>query len=186
MAEKGDLAPLQGFRIWENLDDALEHCETSLLADLQPAEDDTDIARLLLDLGRHNPRTADLIARMQRHALVPGDILIAASDQARDVFFVVSGCFGVHLPTPSGCKIRVRAIGQGTIVGEIAFLTGQPRNADVICEEVAVVLCLTETTINDIEAQDRYLAALMMAIFARSLAVKLGQSNTQLVNLRAN
>ena len=122
---------------------------------------------------------------MVRHALLPGDVLIAASEQVRDVFFVVSGRLGVHLPTRSGSRIRVRSIGYGAIVGEIAMLTRQPRNADVICEEAAVVMCLTEAEIRLIDAHDRDLMALMMAIFGRSLAAKLAQSNTQLANLQA-
>ena len=185
MGEQGD-GPAQGFRQWPSLDDALEHCETALLTDLQPTDENTDIARILFDLGRQNPRTADLIARMQRRTLAPGDVLIASSDQSQDVFFVVSGRLGVHLPTVSGRSIRVRAIGKGAIVGEIALLTGLPRNADVICEEAAAVLCLTESAIKKIEAHDPHLAALMMSIFGRALAVKLAQSNTQLANLRAS
>lgn len=186
LAEPEDPGLLQGFRVWSKLDDALEHCETALLESLQPADDTTDIARTLFDLGRQNPRTADLIALMHRRVLVPGEVLIAASDQTHDVFFVLSGRLGVHLPTSAGRKIRVRSIGQAAIVGEIAFLTGQPRNADVICEEPAVVMCLTEADIAKIEANDRDLAAVMMGIFGRSLAVKLGQSNSQLANLQAN
>lgn len=186
LAADGDITTLVGFRYWTSLNDALEHCETALLTALQPAHENTDIAQILFDLGRQNPRTADLIARMQRRKLEPADVLIAASDQTHDVFFLVSGRFGVHLPTKQGRTIRVRTIGQGAIVGEIAFLTGQPRNADVICEERAVVLCLAEAEIEDIEENDRDLAALMMAIFGRSLATKLAQSNNQLANIQAN
>ena len=187
LVEQGEEAvPFVGFCLWPSLDDALEHCETALLTDLQPADENTDIAQILFDLGRQNPRTADLIARMQRRTLAPGDVLIAAADQSQEVFFVVSGRFGVHLQTTSAQKIRVRAIGKGAVVGEIALLTGQPRNADVICEEAAVVLCLTDAAIDKITAHDPHLTALMMAIFGRALAVKLAQSNTQLANLRAN
>ncbi len=185
LAKAGDIGTLHGFRLWPTLEDAIEHCETVLLDKLLPVDDDTDIARLLFDLGHQNSRTADLFSRMKRQALVPGDVLIAAHDQSHDVFFVVSGRLGVHLPTKSGRKMRVRTIGQGAIVGEIAFLTGQPRNADVICEEAAVVLCLSGAAIRDIDTNDRDLAGLLMAIFGRSLALKLAQSNSQLANLRS-
>lgn len=175
-----------GFCSWARLDDALEHCETQLLASLMPDDTDIDMPRLLLDLGRQNPRTADLIARMQQRHLQLQEPLITADDPSHDVFFVVSGSLGVHLPGRSGGSTRVRSIGQGAIVGEIAYLTGQPNNADVICEQAAFVLCLGEAAISDIERTDPDLTALMMGIFGRSLAVKPAQSNSRLANLQTD
>ncbi len=185
LADADELFASHLFRHWPSLDSAIEHCETALLAEQHQDAQEIDIAKIILELGNNNPRTADLIGRMQRYELVPGDRLIVASERTHDVFFLVSGQLGVHLPTASGHKIRVRAMGPGTIVGEIAYLTGQPRNADVVCEEATVVLCLTEVDISDIEANDRDLAALMLAILGRSLAAKLAQSNGILTNLQA-
>ncbi len=93
------------------------------------------------------------------------------------MFIVVTGSLGVHLPTDNGGSVRVRAMGPGAIVGEIAYMTGQPRNADVSCEEAATVFCITAATIRRIEAEDRDLAALLMSIFARSLSAKLALTN---------
>lgn len=179
---QGDAA---GLMIWAHLDEAITHCETALLADMGMHAEEIDIARLLFDLGRQHGRTGDLIGLMQHKQLAKGDFLIRAADPSGDVFIVVAGWLGVHLPTGTGGAVRVRVMGPGTIVGEIAYMTGQRRNADVICEEATQVLCLTAQTIGKLEAEDRDLAALMLSIFSRSLAAKLAQSNDLLTYAQA-
>jgi SulP family sulfate permease len=166
-----------GFRLWPQLDEAIEHCENQLLDQLGLPSEQTDVAHILFDLGRQHPRTADLIARMQRLVLPKGEVLIKSADRSGDVFFVTSGRLGVHLPAALGGSMRVRVMGPGAIVGEIAYMSDRPRNADVVCEEATTVLCLTAASIRQIEEQDRDLAALMMSIFNRSLASKLDMTN---------
>ncbi|MGL5008766.1 MAG: cyclic nucleotide-binding domain-containing protein, partial [Paracoccaceae bacterium] len=168
------------FRIWNDLDGAIAHCETGLLAGMGMVAEEIDIARMLFDLGRQHGRVPDLIGLMHEKRLEKGDYLIRAAEASGDVFIIMAGRLGVHLPTDAGGMVRIRVMGPGTIVGEIAYMTGQPRNADVICEEASQVLCLPAGVIRRIEAEDRDLAALMMSIFARGLAVKLAQSNTLL------
>ena len=173
------------FVVWGSLDAAIEHAEAALLAGQGGSAPQTGIAEILADLGRNHPRAADLMARMQRQSLAPGQVLIRANETSGDVYFLASGCLAVDLPKPALGGIRVRTMAPGAIVGEIAYLTGQPRNADVICVEAAEVWCLTADTIRRIEAEDRDLAALMLAIFGRSLAVKLGQTNSLLTHSHA-
>ena len=75
--------------------------------------------------------------------------------------------------------------GTGAIVGEVASLLGLPRSADVICQEPARVLCLTHSTIQRLKAEDPDLAALLALILARSLAVKVTQTNALLFRSQA-
>lgn len=168
------------FRLWTTLDQALEHCESALIAQFEEGAALQGIGHSLFELGRNHKRCPDLLALMERMRLSAGEDLIRAEQQEKDVFFVVSGQLGVHLPASGGAHVRVRSMGPGTIVGEIAYLTGQPRNADVICEEDAEILKLSEATIKRIEAKDRDLAALLMSIFSRALASKLAQTNALL------
>ncbi len=168
-----------GFCLWTQFDEALEHCETALLKDIGQLHEEADIAEILFDLARRHPRTTELVALMDRQVIECGAYLIRAADPSRDVFIVASGRFGVHLPAGprTNGSVRVRSMGSGAIVGEIAYLTGQLRNADVVCEERALVLGLSEAKIRRIEAEDPDLAAVLMSIFSRSLAVKLAQTN---------
>ncbi|WP_309665611.1 cyclic nucleotide-binding domain-containing protein [Tabrizicola sp.] len=184
LAPGGGASNGPNFQHWLTLDAAIEHCETLLLVESGTANRLDDIARTLFDLGRQHPRTAELIAHMQHRNLIPGEVLIHANEVSLDVYFLVSGRLAVHLPETASKSIRVRSMAPGAIVGEIACLTGHPRNANVICEETADVLCLASATIRQIEADDRDLAALMMSIFGRSLAVKLAQTNSLLTYIQ--
>lgn len=178
--QPNDVGP--GFGLWADLDAAIEHCESALLAQGDHLPEEADIARILFDLGRQHPRIPDLIAQMQTMTLAQGAHLIRAADQPGDVFIVASGRLSVHLPPQgTGRPVRVRVLGPGAIVGEIAYMTGQPRNADVIADVPTAVLCLSAPTIRQIEAEDRDLAAVMMSIFSRSLASKLALTNDLLI-----
>jgi CRP-like cAMP-binding protein len=69
----------------------------------------------------------------------------------------------------------------GALVGEMAQLLGQPRNADVVAQSAAKVWRLTDSR----GPQDPGLALLWSTIVARALAHKLAQTN-RLVSDRTN
>lgn len=117
---------------------------------------------------------------MERRKLAPGEVLLQASDQASNIYFLESDHLSVYLPLAFGHSVRVTSMAHGAIVGEISYLTGQPRSANVISEDWTHVLCLRESTLRRIEKKDPVLSALIMSILCRSLAAKLLQSNAQL------
>ncbi len=165
------------FQCRPSFDAALEACETRLL-DAQPDRPlPPDPATVLTDLGENHPRTADLQALATTIDLAPGEMPVRAADTSRDIFFLVSGRLGVFLSDPIGPPVAVRAIGPGAIVGEVASLLGQPRGADVIGQAPARVLCLSEATIQALRPNAPDLSALLALILARSLAVKVTQTN---------
>ena len=168
------------FQVWASFDAALEHCETALLAGQPALPAPTDPVDLLRDLSHDHPRAADLLALMTERSLQPGDILIKADDQSCDLFFLRRGRLGVFLAGASGPQVAVRSMGPGAIVGEVARLLAQPRTAEVICQEAAEVLCLSEATMDRIERDDPALAALLTTIIARSLARKVLLTNALL------
>lgn len=169
-----------GFRLWPSLDAALEACETTLLAALERPADAPDFAALLALMGQNHPRLPDLIDQMEALDLEPGDVLIRAADTQADIYFLASGRLGVLLAQRSGPAIRVRSMGPGAVVGELASLLKTPRNADVICEAAARVYRLSAGTIERLEREDRDLAALLWLILARSVALKVTQTNALL------
>ncbi len=182
LAKGSEILATPAFRLWPSLDEALEHCETTLLSELGLGDVQEDIVQTLFELGRQHPRSADLLALMKKRKLKSGEILIQAAEKAADVYFLISGQLGVHLPSSTGPGVRVRSLGQGAIVGEIAYLTGQKRIANVISEGESEVLFLSEVTIRQVERDDRDLAALIMSIFSRSLAAKLANSNSRITS----
>ena len=184
IAETAEDVTPGGFRLWPSLDAALEACETALLTKLDtPGEtpgETPDFAGLLRQMGRDHPRLSDLMDQMTVLDLNPGDTLIAADDSQADIYFLALGRLAVLLPQRGGSAIRVRSMGPGAVVGELASLLDTPRNANVICETTARVYQLSADTIARLEREDRDLAALLWRLLARSVALKVTQTNALL------
>ncbi|TNE58295.1 MAG: cyclic nucleotide-binding domain-containing protein [Alphaproteobacteria bacterium] len=81
--------------------------------------------------------TLSKVARQLRPRLgLPGERIIAEGKTGRKMFFIASGAVQVHLP--SG-PIRLT---KGDFVGEMALMTDQPRNADVVVDGFCHLLVL--------------------------------------------
>ncbi len=87
--------------------------------------------------GGLNPSELEALVRLFRpRLLVPNEMLIRKGERGRAMFFISSGAVEVHLPTQ-----RVR-LGSGEFVGEMALLSHQPRQADVVSLGYGTVLVL--------------------------------------------
>ncbi|MET0498802.1 MAG: patatin-like phospholipase family protein [Steroidobacteraceae bacterium] len=65
-------------------------------------------------------------------ALPGGQILFDVDDPADGLYFVVSGSLGAYAPTQNGRRRLVGRAMTGETVGEMALISGKPRNATVI------------------------------------------------------
>ncbi len=70
-----------------------------------------------------------LLSGGRRRNVADGVALINHGDSSTDVFFVMSGAAMATLVSAQGHFIAYRTIGPGDIFGELAALTGSPRNA---------------------------------------------------------
>lgn len=75
--------------------------------------------------------------------LAPGEVLVEAGTEARELAVVVEGSLRVDLVTPDGATARVAELGPGTIVGEMALLLGGRRSAAVTAVTSAMVVDLS-------------------------------------------
>lgn len=66
--------------------------------------------------------------------LRPGATLIHRGDPGDALYFIERGEVSVLVPLADEQHKRVRALAPGTIVGEMALYSGQPRSADVVAE----------------------------------------------------
>jgi len=90
----------------------------------------------------------DRVAKLLRPRFtVPNERIVRAGDRGDAVFFIASGAVEVRLPAR-----RVR-LGSGEFFGEMALLTGQPRQADVVALSYCRLLALRKADF------DRFIAA---------------------------
>jgi NTE family protein len=77
--------------------------------------------------------TLDAIgAEIELFALPGGTTLFDVGDAPDALYFVISGALGAYTPMPNGHRRLVGRIMSGETVGEMALISGKPRNATVI------------------------------------------------------
>lgn len=88
-----------------------------------------------------SPRTRDRLEKVAEERRVPaGERFIRAGERGGDIFRVASGSLEV-VDTSSHPEVVLDVLGAGAVVGEMGFITGAPRSADVRAFEDAVLLC---------------------------------------------
>jgi diguanylate cyclase (GGDEF)-like protein len=75
-------------------------------------------------------------------SVAPGTVLIAAGDDNRCLFLVLSGALGVHLQTPQSAPIALLRAGE--TAGEISLIDREPASAFLIAHEPSRVLVVEE------------------------------------------
>jgi CPA1 family monovalent cation:H+ antiporter len=92
------------------------------------------------------------IARLLKpRLLIPDEVVVRAGDKGDAMYFVASGAVTVKLP---GRSIE---LGSGDFFGELALLTGQPRNADVIALGFCKLLALSSRDLQPLLQRDEQL-----------------------------
>jgi NTE family protein len=93
------------------------------------------IASLLVRLRVFPDADADLIAELASvcsFISVPGGACVVRKGEESDaVYLVVTGIFGAYDQAADGQEIFLNRMGVGEIIGEVGFITGEPRSATV-------------------------------------------------------
>src|SRR6056297_1675509 len=105
------------------------------------------------------------LSRLRREPVGRGTKLITEGTQADAMYLVDTGRFRVELD-----GVVLDEIGSGGVIGEIAFLTGQPRTASVIAARDSVVYHITHRDYAALCSAEPALAQAIGAELARRLA----------------
>lgn len=106
------------------------------------------------------------LGRCPQHRISRGETLIKADSPAEALYLVETGRFRVERG-----GVELAEIGAGSVIGEIAFFTGQPRTADVIAARDSVVRRVTRADYDRICAENPNLAHAIAGELANRLAV---------------
>jgi sulfate permease, SulP family len=132
-------------RIVPDLDSALEWCELHVLKD--NAANNGSLKHLEEQLREAWPADVEprrLLPYLERLDLPPNTYLIRQSDQSQSLYFIESGCVTAQLALNNGRQFRLRAMGPGTVVGEVGMFLGGLRSASVITEEACTAYQMSE------------------------------------------
>jgi CRP/FNR family cyclic AMP-dependent transcriptional regulator len=141
------------------------------------AHDKPDI-KALLEAVTHNPNDPTLShmltpaqwsvlsGYMQPSMLVPGQVLITQGAEDRTLYFVESGMLTVHFEDATG-KIRLAAVGAGSVVGEGGFFSYMARSATVQAGSACKLWSLTPMRFSELSNRHPNVAlALAMSLGA--------------------
>ena len=170
-------------RFEPDLDRGLQRCEEALLRDVAADAQTADAGRVGAPAGLDPGASSDgdalagmpagLRTYLERVDLPEGAVLIRQDETPGDVFVVESGRLSVEMVTADGTRMRLRSVQAGVVVGEVAMYTGVHRTADVAAEAPSVVLKLSTSAIDRIEAEDPELAGALHRWLAGILSERL-------------
>jgi glutaminase len=169
------------FSTYPNNDLALEWCEETLLENTQYAHAPNFKCKpadyeLFKDLTAAELKVVQPL--LQPRAFKRGQFIISAGDAAREMFFLARGHVSVLLPGEE--RHRLATFSPGMSFGEMAFLDGAPRSANIVADsEVECDLI----TMEDFQALGETHPAIKIKILANlslNLTGKLRKANREM------
>lgn len=114
------------------------------------------------------PQLKRLIFFSQHYLIQPGEYLFHKGDNTDSVFGVLSGEFSVVLPT-QGDEIIVDKPKCGSLVGEMAVISGESRNASMRAEMLSEVIEIDSELFLETITSNPDIAKKMMQLLATRL-----------------
>jgi CRP-like cAMP-binding protein len=111
------------------------------------------------------PQLKRLIFMSKHYQLQAGEYLFHKGDNTDSVFGVLSGEFSVILPTKDE-EIIVNKSTCGSLVGEMAVISGEPRNASMRAEMISEVIEIDSELFLDTITSNSDIAVKMMQLLA--------------------
>jgi glutaminase len=170
--------------IFPDDDAALEHCEDRLLRELLgPDWNAVQTVRLrdapLLD-GLADEDLAWLDAAMPVVEVKPGELLIRTGDASDRLYLLMVGSVLVHLPSETGGSgRRINVFQPGMCFGEMGFLDGSPRSADVVATSAVVARVIDRALFARLETERPAAKIRLLEGLARQLSANLRRTNAE-------
>lgn len=166
------------------IDAALEYCEGQILAEYAgDRSDETTLEDWLgSELGDEH-LVERLVRFLETRALEHGELLCEQGSPADAMFFIERGRVGVSVRTENG-SVRLRSLGDRTILGEMGLYRSSERSASVIAEKPSVVHVLRREAFRELEREDPVLAATFHAAIVRTLADRLEFESAMVASLQ--
>jgi len=173
---------------YHSTDGALEHCEDVLLDEVHapavPSHRDLSEYEITAALTKEEIGLFASLLRHRSHA--DGEKIAVSGDEATNLLLVTKGVVGVWLAGADGAGNRVASFSVGTMVGEMAFLDGNRRSADLVAEGVVETAAFEIADFARLERSHPVLHTKILRNIGVSLASKLRKVNQDAGNLSAD
>lgn len=175
--QRNGLAP-ESLPVYVDLDHGLEWCEEQILQRARQADatDETLFPSRLQELLADDVDVKDLLRYLYRLEVPSGHRLIRQGAPPGDVYFLAAGRLTAVLEQEDGSSVRLRTMGAGTVVGEVAMYLQTARTASVTSDCASVVYRLSLGSIERMQQEDPRLVAAVHRCFAGLLALRLAST----------
>ena len=116
------------------------------------------------------PLSADekqtVVRSVVRSVFAPGELILKRGEPGDSMFVIYRGNVEVRLPSRDGNAQQVAELNPGSFFGEMALLTGEPRNADVVTLSEVETLEIRKGVLQDILDNNEELAGALSRIIA--------------------
>lgn len=165
-----------------DLDHALEWAEEHLLQ-AQGHHSGALPLRALLAPHFEAAQLERLLALLEPWPIAAGERVYQRGSAADSMLIIERGRLGVSLPGPGGTPVRLGSYGPGTLVGELALFTGEPRSADVVAEAPTLAQRLSRSALATLERETPGAALALRTLVIQNLAARLVASSHELSSL---
>ena len=140
--------------------------------------DDYPLLRGLADAEVKEVLHSGTIVRAQK-----GNLVVRTGDPGHDMYMVMSGALEVRGRSKSGGAHVLETLGKGQIFGEMSFLNGRPRTADVAAMTDAEVLLITREFLERLTRGAPAVAARLLMNLSMYLVDRLQNTTQGLVSM---
>jgi SulP family sulfate permease len=187
--------PQREIRVVSDLDRGMEWMENRLLAEAAgaqsptPAElagNDGDGAVPSVDLqgmlsAHFSPEALKVLLGLCETLDLPQEtVLIKRGDAGEALYFVERGEVSVMVRLENGERKRLRTLGPGSLVGEMALYSGQPRSADVVTETPCRAYRLSAERFARLEQEDPAVVIQFHSFVVKLLAKRLSAASDEI------
>jgi glutaminase len=175
--------------IFPDTDAAMESAEDLLLAELcgsawqPPNAVELSQCQLLRDCAADDVEW--LAERMPARNFENGQAIVTTGEMASEIFFITTGSVEVRLRSGDKVASRLDVFTAGMSFGEMAFLDGSPRSADVIAMEPVECRVIDHALFIAMEKERPQLKFALLTALARQVTANLRQTNRELAAMRA-
>ncbi|WP_243545839.1 SulP family inorganic anion transporter [Pseudodesulfovibrio tunisiensis] len=173
-----------GFKVFHNLDFAMEWCENEVL-DRENLRDMQHLSLTkLLEPVFPEPRYIPVLMKLLRKEYVKkGDVVFRQGDASDAMYFVESGRLDVELELEGGKILRIKKVGPGAVFGEMGIYTDAPRSATIRAAEKCVVYKMTREKLDAVEKRAPVLVTSINRFLVNMLSERLGAANIKIRDL---
>lgn len=165
-------------------DMALEYFEDQLLQQEFGSKDNVGKATSLAGCDLCRDMSADSIeyleSRLERRRFDGGELIVRCGDKANEIFILLHGSVQVELPRDGQTAKRLDVFVPGMAFGEMAFIDGSPRSANVVALEPVECLVLRRELYTSLAEENPQVKFALLANIAKALSSNLRRVNSEL------